>query len=359
LDDWTCTSLQGGYGKGTAIYRVSGRFRVGSDTNDWTLILKILSRLDRPDDTGHYRYWKREASIFESGLLEELSGPLTAPRHFGTTRVSDDEHWIWMEMIENDSPHWPLERYSPVARHLGRFNGAYLTGENPPEAPWLSTGWLRGMVETGMGGLDVLRDAIEKPMVRRAYPRDVFEGLERLWEERDLFLDAIDRLPQTFCHRDANWRNLFYNDEEKGSSRTVAIDWAETGTGAIGEEIVGLAGSSIMFGAVGPEKFEELDHLVFENYVAGLRDVGWEGDESVPRLGYSAACPVHYNFKAVGAMVNFLLNEEGHESSLKGLERMTGRPLSILQICDEFSVATRYTLTLAEEARTLIRTLEG
>jgi hypothetical protein len=59
----------------------------------------------------------------------------------------------------------------------------------------------------------------------------------------------------------------------------------------------------------------------------------------------------------ISPMVNFLLNEEGHES-LKGIEQMTGRPRSISQICDEFSVAIRYTLTLAEEARTLIRTLE-
>ena len=26
----------------------------------------------------------------------------------------------------------------------------------------------------------------------------------------EMFLDALDSLPQTFCHRDANWRNLFY-----------------------------------------------------------------------------------------------------------------------------------------------------
>jgi len=32
-------------------------------------------------------------------------------------------------------PDWPLERYGLAARHLGQFNGRYLTGTPLPQHP--------------------------------------------------------------------------------------------------------------------------------------------------------------------------------------------------------------------------------
>ena len=62
----------------------------------------------------------------------------------------------------------------------------------------------------------------------------------RLWEERDRFFDALDRLPQTLCHLDSLRPDLFARETEDGDYQTVAVDWAFAGLGAIREGLVSL-----------------------------------------------------------------------------------------------------------------------
>ena len=261
-----------------------------------------------------------------------------------------------MEEIEDDMPHWSLDRYGAVACHLGQFNGAYLSGHPMPADPWLSVGWLRDLVRRGESGLETLRKRIDNPNVRRAFPAVVVDGLELLWSERAIYLDMIDQLPQSFCHRDANWRNLFFRNSD-GSSHTVAVDWAEAGRGAIGEEIVSLVGSAIVFGDVLPKHFSEIDKLVFEGYLKGLREAGWEGDPRIPRLGYALALPIHYCFKTVGGAAGVLSDEDRHELIVSRLEKLTGRRRGITEICNDYAEAMQFMVDIADEASYLLHSL--
>jgi hypothetical protein len=61
------------------------------------------------------------------------------------------------------------------------------------------------------------------------------------------------------------------------------------GTGAIGEELTPLVAVSLQFLHVPPGKARELEAIVIEGYMAGLRDAGWRGDERLVRLGYGLA----------------------------------------------------------------------
>jgi hypothetical protein len=101
-----------------------------------------------------------------------------------------------------------LDRYALVARHLGQFSGAYLVERSLPDAPWLSTGWLRGWVSANEAAIDHLRRVVDHPLVRQVYPEGVARSFLRLWSERGLYLDRLDRLPHTLCHLDAFRRNL-------------------------------------------------------------------------------------------------------------------------------------------------------
>lgn len=66
------------------------------------------------------------------------------------------------------------------------------------------------------------------------------------------------------------------------------IDWAKLGPGVIGEELVALFSTSLRFVAVDLGRIAGLDALIFDGYVGGLRDAGWQGETRLARFGYAA-----------------------------------------------------------------------
>ena len=200
---------------------------------------------------------------------------------------------MWLAEVTDEIGEWPLERYGLAARHLGQFNGAYLVGKQIPNQPWVSQGWLRGWVARWDHTRDLFRRSLDHPLARRIYPGDTPERFFRLWEEHEFLFDALNRLPQTFCHLDAFRRNLFAVQSAEGNEQTSAIDWAFAGEGAVGEEIAPLVTASLVFLDVDVTHARELDNIVFNGYLNGLRDAGWRGDERQLRLLPDArSCPL-------------------------------------------------------------------
>jgi aminoglycoside/choline kinase family phosphotransferase len=109
----------------------------------------------------------------------------------------------------------------------------------------------------------------------------------QLWEQRDTLLQVLERLPHTLCHLDANRRNLVRRDDLTGAVTTTLIDWASCGIAALGEELAWLVWASYFLFEVDPAEIDQLETTTFNHYVAGLRDVGWHGDERAVRLGYA------------------------------------------------------------------------
>jgi hypothetical protein len=128
-DAWTCRALVGGRAGTTAgIYRLAG-----AGDRPWSVVLKILTRSGGVDVPGDYRYWRREPLVLASGLLDDLPHGLRGPRCFAVEERGETL-WLWLE----DAPDtfarpWPIERFALAARHLGRFNGAYLAGRPLPD----------------------------------------------------------------------------------------------------------------------------------------------------------------------------------------------------------------------------------
>src|SRR3712207_7779326 len=77
---------------------------------------------------------------------------------------------------------------------------------------------------------------IRRPPRSTLFPYTTLFRSRRLWEERERFLTALDRLPQTFCHHDAFRRNLLVRRGPEGEE-LVALDWTQTGHGAVGQEL--------------------------------------------------------------------------------------------------------------------------
>jgi len=299
--NWDHQQIYAGAGGGL-LYRFTGNGRDGGKHVPWSLILKII-RSPGDNEPSDVR-WKREPLVYQSGILDDLSGGLAVPRCLDITEQSENEIWMWLEEVIDELGQWPLQRYGLAAHHLGQFNGAYLTGKQIPTQPWVSQGWLRGWVAGGpASSMALLRRSLDHPMVRRIYPADTPERLFRLWEERETFFDALERLPQTFCHLDAFRRNLFAGRSAEGNEQTVAIDWAFTGKGAVGEEIAPLVTASLVFLEVDMIHAQELDNIVFNSYLDGLRDAGWHRDEQLVRLGYAAASALRFGFPILAEQV--------------------------------------------------------
>ena len=299
---WEPVPLKGTFGAldvAGSVFKIQGMARVGGAERPWSLVLKVLGPAVDPDDPPHTDYWKRESLLYSSGLLDDLPAGLRAPRCYGCDEPMGGVVWLWLEHVREDGERaWPLARWALAARHLGRFNGAYLAGLSLPRTSWLSVRRLRRSLERQHSLVAQIAMAPDNPEVRRWWPPQVVAAILCLWEERDAFCDALERLPQTFCHGDAIRRNLLSRAEE-----TVAVDWECAGHYAVGEEVGQTLSVASAFYDLEPADLPALDEALFANYLAGLRDAGWRGDPTQVRFAYVAHAALRNAFNAVGASV--------------------------------------------------------
>jgi hypothetical protein len=347
---WSCRPLGGGGGEGLGLYRVTGSARIGRDSHPWALVVKVSAAADGTDPAA-YDYPAREGLAYGSGLLATLPGELAAPRCVAVATQLDGTTRLWLEAVTDEHPGpWPLDRYALVARQLGRFTGAYLTGEPLPDQPWLSRGWLRDLVERSgsvVAELELLAGLHASLLARQLYPPSVTAELRRLWEERARYLATLDQLPQTFCHHDAFRRNLLHRGG-LGGEELVAVDWAYAGLGAVGEELVPLVIGSLAFfeaEGIGPP---DLDATCFASYMAGLREVGWAGGDHLVRLGFTAAGALRYTLGTLPLEVSMVTDPAVGLDA----EAMFGRPLE--EVVEALAELWPYQLGLAKEARMLL-----
>jgi hypothetical protein len=130
VGEWRCQRLYGGASLAEGVFRFSGIVHDQGQNMDWALALKVLRPIPPVDDPSHSHYWKREVLAYPFGLL----GSLVAPRCFGVMERPDGRCWI----LDGGSAR--RRRSRVAARHLGQFNGAYLTGRPIPDREWLSHG---------------------------------------------------------------------------------------------------------------------------------------------------------------------------------------------------------------------------
>jgi len=339
------------------LHRFKGTAQAQGQARPWSMMLKAVHAPVNDTNQVYWNYHRREILAYQSGLLDDLPNGLLAPRCLGVTEHLDGVCWLWLEdILAPSSSAWSLAEYGLVARHLGRFNGAYLTGHALPDMPWLSQNWLRGWLHhyeaDCLETLMLARDERfwEHPLLRSAFPRPVTVDVLQLWASHDELLAMLDQLPQTFCHMDAYRPNLFIRRDDQGADQTVAIDWVFAGIGAIGEEIANLLAASLIWFEYDAAEARRLDEAVFAGYLDGLREAGWQGDSRLVRLGYTAACALRWGL--VGLWWLRSMSDAGKQADL---EKHWGHPIT--ELVSQWSRTTYHILGLAEEAYQLQRAL--
>jgi hypothetical protein len=178
------------------------------------------------------------------------------------------------------------------------------------------------------------------------------EGVNRVWEARYQFCDALERLPQTLNHYDAGRKNLFARRQNNGNFETVAVDWGSAGIGAVGEDLsIFVAQSVYWFSGVSPEQLPELDKIAFAGYMQGLRDVGWQGDPALVRLAYTAGLAMRAGFGIL--IVEWHARNEALRSWVESAMNHT-----VEEISDTFRGLRGFVITCGEEARQLLASPE-
>ena len=348
LGAWDAVPLKGGSGAldvAGSLFVCRGVARVGAAERAWSVVLKVLARSVQRDDPAGIGYWKREPLLYGAGLLDGLAGGLRAPRCYGCDAPAGGVVWLWLEHIREEGQQaWPLARWALAARHLGRFNGAYLNGQLLRHAPWLGGRRLRSWLERHHPLVAQIAAAPDNPEVRRWWPRPVVSAILRYWEERDAFCAALERLPQTFGHGDAIRRNLFARRGRSGTEETVAVDWEFAGHYAAGEEVGQTLSVASAFYDVEPADLPALDEALFAGYL-GLRDAGWRGAERPVRFAYAAHAALRNLFNAVGATVP-------DEARRAAAHQTYGRTWE--ELAERRAVVRPFLLDRAEEARRLL-----
>jgi hypothetical protein len=303
------------------------------------------------DDPTSSWYWKRELLVYRSGLFDTL------PEGFGAPRCYQIDEWpngyrIWMEDVRDDvGTLWPLEHYRHVARHFGRFNGMYLAGSPLPTWPWLLSGFLAARLEhcewpTFAKHYPELRHT--NALVQRGWSDDLVVAFDRIWHECQQFLYVLATLPQTLLHNDSGRKNLMARRRAGGEFETIAVDWAQPAIGAVGEDLACMVTQPVYWlHGVHPDELEELDAIVFDAYVQGLADMGWQGDPALVRLGYTLSVVLRSGF---GIFIFEWAARD--EKTRRFMEHALGHPVE--ETIDAMRGLRSYIVRCAEEARQLI-----
>ncbi len=331
---------------GTATSAGSGQAVTTDDiAHNWRIVAKRLcspAGFPLPDGTtlgrewaenqSGFLYWRREALAADSELLTNLPAGLTAPRWLGTTRISDEELWLWQELVPSN-PAWAWADYSEAAYRLGQWQGETLTSQllsdqSCSNFPWLSQNWLAGWTD---GALTFIYDMIagmngwQHPLLTGHFTADELAQLPQLWEERHALLAHLAAQPQTLCHLDAYRANMVWQDNE-----LLLLDWANVGQAALGEEMAAFVGAALWFNHVPLAEAERLETAVFAGYLAGLRAGGWDGEAAHVWQAYRCHMPLRYALNSVFNMLRTAV-EPGFAEEW---EQKTNQPLADI-LCHE------------------------
>jgi hypothetical protein len=351
IDTWETTTLsvQGR----RSIFRLAGIGDGGEASRPWSVVLKQIQAPEDPDapdaEVDHCAYWEREYLLYQAGVPQSLTGDLRAPHCFGVLQPVPDLRWIWLEDL-HDRYHgaWPIEHFAKTAYHLGIFNGQYLVNKPVPEGNNIARHALRCSSGYYIEEFNRYRDPSvwKHPLIRRAYPKPVIETLDRLAADREKFLDVLESLPQTFCHLDAWHGNMAAVLNADRTESTVLFDWALAGYGAPGEEIGHLIWVALLEFQVDFQDAARLESEVFNHYLQGLEDAGWQPDPTQVRCAYLINSILQFGF-ALEA-VDHALDEDAYAAA----EELYGKPIDQLVI--QAAQVTYLLIERMDELRSLL-----
>lgn len=309
---WRINQLTGGRETVSRIYAVDVKVALPMRAQpvDLRLVLKLVRMTAERRSPDHWNYWLREANAYASGALADLPPGLSAPACYAV-EIHDDVAWIWLaHMSGEQETNWTEIEIGAVCFELGRFNGAYLADTALPTGAWATRNWLRQYVAVNVPYLEQLPQLQDHWLVGQSVSPQLLSDLLRLVAEREQWLGLLDNLPQVFCHQDIHRGNLFLTRPSPDATQLVAIDWSFAGVAALGQELAAIFFTN--------RRLPNIYELATQNYIAGLRAVGWQGDETIILWSSAISAALNYGVAMVGLFIGNLLDEDKHAELIDG-----------------------------------------
>jgi hypothetical protein len=244
------------------------------------------------NNPAHWNYWRREPLTYRTGLASSAYGTegIVPPDLLDAADRPDGMIEIWLEYVDG------LEGFSWTPARIGRY--AYELGAGQarwvgrvPATEWLSRRWLaQYMAEGPSRGVDIGNADWDDDRVA-AWPRQVRQQLMRLWRQRGRALAATEAAERTLCHLDVWPANSI-----DSQGRSVQLDWAFVGEGAVGEDVGSLILHCFTDGLVPPSLLPEVTEASVNGYLHGLADGGWSGSSDKVRATIAVSGAAKYSW---------------------------------------------------------------
>ncbi|TDQ40416.1 phosphotransferase [Aureibacillus halotolerans] len=267
------------------IFRLHGYVKLHDECKPWCVVLKIIKpESAEKDNVAHHNYWRREALVFETGVLKELPNSISATESYLVEEQQDGTIWLWMEYVKGEYAN-TVEEFSYIARQLGRFNGAYLKGINTvPDHQWICKNWLKSWTTSCR---------LYAPNIEAYASRISTDNEQRIWtwnqellENIDSSLETLKQLPHVLAHQDLSQMNMLLVKKELSELQLVLIDWQFMSSSGVGEDVGKLFGVNMSLGIIPPDQYSRFQTSLYIAYLEGLRDMGWAGNEDLVRYGF-------------------------------------------------------------------------
>ena len=236
------------------------------------------------DDPRRWTYWGREPLAYQHDLPGAYAGSgITGPECLAV-QIGQTESGLLLEWVDGEpGDAWPISWYGPAAAALGRAQAPFLTGRKLPAVSWLSRDFLRHYSSEKPVDWGLLDDdtAWQQPVVGETFPASLRAGVAFVHAHRERLYRINRSLPSTLCHLDVWPKNLF----RRPDGEIVLIDWSFAGIGAIGEDAGNLVPDAALDHFVPAAELPQLERVVFDGYLGGLREAGWDGDPRMVQLG--------------------------------------------------------------------------
>jgi hypothetical protein len=262
------------------------------------------------DEPSHWNYWRRETLAYETGLAGSAYGDagIVGPPLLAARERDDGGVELWLADVSGTGGFgWPVARLSRFAAELGAGQARW--AGRVPSAGWLSRHWLAGYLTEGLSStVTIAATDWDHPSVA-AWPAPVRHQLRALWVSQRRVLAAARASERTLCHLDV-WPANLIDD----GTRSVLLDWAFTGAGALGEDPANLILDSFADGLMDAALLPEVTEGVTDGYLAGLRDGGWAGSADAVRAAIAACGAAKYSWFAPAVIRNAVRGDAGRSS---------------------------------------------
>lgn len=268
------------------LYRLHGEAVLhNSEHKLWKIMIKVIKPdSDEKNLARHHNYWRREAFVFESGVLQKLPDSIRVARCYSVEESSDGTIWLWMEHMDGEYA-VTMGQFSFIARQLGLFNGAYVTGVKAlPRYDWLCKCWLQSWTTASRMYSPNVEAYIES--ITKGDLLAKWDWYQEIIRKLDAALDSLQQLPRVLAHQDLSQMNMLLTTNYSGKPELALIDWQFMSISGLGEDLGKLYGVNMSLGIIQPDGYDEFQTIIYQAYLEGLHAAGWHGDERVVRYGF-------------------------------------------------------------------------